>query len=165
MNQNLILLSLFSKISSYIYHVDYHHLEHKREIRLNLKIRNSIWIKEKSSLNFHIILTFLTIFTVVLRNDIIIFFFFVIRSLHSLAFAIRNRSLFDFLDLFRTKSRRFLIFFSFRLFFCRDFFLCVDLCFRHVNEIRSLIVIESMIIFIIFVYFVDETKLITLCVR
>ena len=34
-------------ISSYIYHVDYHHLEHKREIKLNLNTKeNSIWIKK-----------------------------------------------------------------------------------------------------------------------
>ena len=52
---------------------------------------------------------------------------------------------------------------SFRLFFRRDFFLCVDFDFRHVNEIRSFVVIRSTIVRIFFIYFVNETRSITLC--
>ena len=149
------------------------HLGHKREVKLNLKqMKFNLNKREtktkkkekKHSLHFHTIFTLFTIFTVVLRDDIIIFFFFVIRDLHSLAFATRSLSLFDLLNFFRKKNRRFFIFsLSLRFVFRRDFFLCVDLCFRHVNEIRSFIVIKSMIDRIFFIYFVDETKSITLC--
>ena len=55
--------------------------------------------------------------------------------------------------------------FSFFLhfFFCRDFFFRVSLCLDYVDEIRNPIVIKSMIIFVFFINFVDETKSITLC--
>ena len=94
------------------------HLEHKREIRLNHKIINSIWIKKrtkrKNNLHFHTIFT-LIIFTVAclleeLRNDTIFFFFFI--DFRSFALAIWNRSLFDFLIFFARKIVD-VLFFSF----------------------------------------------------
>ena len=90
--------------------------------------------------------------------------FFFVRNFILLALAIWSRSLFDRLNLFSTKSRRFFIFsLSFRLFFRRDRFLRVSFDFRHVNEIRSFVVIRSTIVRIFFIYFVNETRLITLC--
>ena len=163
----------FNKISSYIYYVHYHHLEHEREIRLNLnKMKfNLYWRKtrtkrkenKKHGLIPH------TIFITVIRKwsrKNIIFFFFLIRSLISLALATWSRSLLDRLGLLSTKGRRFLIFslfLSLRLFFRRGRFLCVSFDSRHVNEIRSLVVIRSTIVRIFFIYFVNETRLITLC--
>ena len=128
---------------------------------MKFNLNNETRTKEKQkehSLHLH---TIFTLFTIILR-DIILFFLFVIKSLHSLALAIRCRSLLDLLDLLCSRSRRFLIF-SLHLFFRRDLFVCVDLCFRHVNEIRNFIVMRSMIVFIFFIYFVDETKSVTLC--
>ena len=118
--------------------------------------------KQERCLHSHTILTFVTIFTVIFRNDIIIFFFLFIKDLRSLAFAIRSRNFLDLLDFLCSRSRRCFIFFLY-LFFCRDFCVYVDFCFRHVNEIKSLIVIKSMIVFIFFIYFVNETRSITLC--
>ena len=70
-----------------------------------------------------------------------------------------------FLIFFAREVVDFLFFFLlfFRFFFRRDLFFCVDLCFRHVNEIRNFIVIRLMIVFIFFIYFVDETRSVTLC--
>ena len=121
----------------------------------------SIWNrkrKQKHSLFFH---TIFTIFTIILRD---INLFFLLIDLRSFAFAARSRSLFDLFDFISTKSRRFLIFsLSLRLFFRRDRFFCVSFDFRHVNEIRSFVVIRSTIVRIFFIYFVNKTKSITLC--
>ena len=77
-------MSLFSKISLYIYHVDYHYLEHQREIRLNLKQMkfNLYWrktrAKEKENKKHDLI--FFTIFITIIRRwsrrDIFFFSFF-----------------------------------------------------------------------------------------
>ena len=131
------------------------HLGHEREIRLNLKNKLNLKRKRKTkhSLHFHTIFTLFTIFTIIL---------FFIRYLRSLALATWNRSLFDFLDLLCSKSRRCFLF-SIHFLFRRDFFFRVSLCLDHVNEIRSLIVIRSMIIFVFFINFVGEAKSVTLC--
>ena len=119
-------------------------------------------IEKERSLHLHTI--FITIIRRWPRRDIIFIFFLLIRNLISLTFATWSRSLFDRFNLLSTKNRRFLIFFlSLRLFFRRDRFLCVSFDFRHVNEIRSLVVIKSTIVRIFFIYFVNETKSITLC--
>ena len=111
--------------------------------------------KAQHSLHFHAIFTLFIVIERHRRN--IIFLLFFIKNFISLAFAIRSRSLCNFFD-FCSKSRR-----CFFFFFRRDFFLCVSFCLRYVNEIRSLNVIKSMIILIFFIYFVDETRSITLC--
>ena len=114
-------MSLFSKISSYIYHVDYHHLEHECEIRLNLNREKKFNLnkekeQKKSSLNFHTIFTLFTLIKRHRRN--IIFIFLLIRDFVSLALAIRSRSFLDRLDFLSTKSRstNFLSFFFFFVF-------------------------------------------------
>ena len=92
-----------------------------------------------------------------------LFFLFHQRSSFSCACDSKSQSFeSSWSSLFEELSISYLFFFL-HLFFRRDFFVCVDFCLRHVNEIRNLIVIKSMIVVIFFIYFVDETKSITLC--
>ena len=121
--------------------------------------------KQKHNLFFHTI--FITVIRKWFRRNIIFIFFFV-KDFISLAFAIWSRSFLDRFNFFCSKNRRFFIFsfffrFFFRLFFRRDRFLRVSFDFRHVNEIRNFVVIRSTIVRIFFIYFVNETKSITLC--
>ena len=133
-------------------------VESEKIIKLNLNKEKD---KTKHSLHFYTIFTFFTIFTIIFRVNIILFFLFFIRNFRPSALTTRSRSLFNLRDLCSKSRRCFLFFLYFS--FCRDFFFSVSFCFNHVDEIKNLIVIKSMIIFVFFINFVDETKSITLC--
>ena len=116
---------------------------------------NSIWIRKKQFTFSHYLHSLHYHWKTSNKHHFFLAFFHQ-KSYFACAFDSKSQWFWFSWSLFENSSMSFLFF---HLFYRRDLFLCVSLCLRHVNEIRNLIVIKSMIVFIFFHQFRRRDKI------